>query len=240
MAMKTKPLSGSRRLRTASRVSCIVAALLGAGCNGGGFGGDRIHEMEMRREGNVATFVIPEHDWFAPFSKPTINEFVVASEEDDVVWRLRAEAETGVSARGLAVTFGAPPAGFTQIVPEETSRPKPLVPGRNYYVAAGGETNVYRVIFALPVLMSPAQPGPTSAPAEEDPAFPRKDMWDKMRQAKPPGDAPPGDAPAMQGEPDAPPVMKPDAPEAPVRAAPEPAPAEEPEAPPQRPSIFGE
>lgn len=205
----------------------MVLVALAAGCNGGGMGGDRIQEMRLQLDAGVATFVIPEHDWLAPFSKPTITEFALASPESDeeVVWRLAAEAETGVPARGLAITFGVPPSGFRQIAPDESSRPRPLVPGRNYYVAAAGPTNVYRLIFAMPVSLGKPTEAPTSAPVDE--SFPRREMWERMRQTSQPADVAPEDEPATAPEPvDAPPMQ--DAP-----------PAEE-EVPPKKPSIFGE
>lgn len=191
-------------------------------------GGDRIREMELKLDAGVATFVIPQHDWLAPFDKPTITEFALASPDADeeIVWRLAAETEAGVPARGLAITFGVPPAGFRQVAPDETSRPRPLVPGRNYYVAAGGPTNVYRLIFAMPVSQGRPAETPTSAPVDE--SFPRKDMWERMRQTPPPAEAAPPDEPVAAPEPkDAPPME--DAP-----------PAAEDEEPPKRPSIFGE
>ena len=206
-----------------------VVLPFGVGCNSDGWGGDRIREMELQMDRGVATFVIPEHDWLAPFSKPTITEFAVATPDDDenVVWRLAADSEAGVPARGLAITFGTPPTGFKQIAPDETTRPKPLVPGRNYYVAAGGATTVYRLIFAMPVSTTRPNEAPTSAPVDE--SFPRKDMWDRMRQTTQPAEEAPADEPGMQPEPaEAPPMEE------------EQAPAEEEEAPPKRPSIFGE
>ena len=205
----------------------LLICLLGTGCNGGGLGGDRVREMELQMNGGVATFVIPEHDWLAPFSKPTITEFAVATpdDEDNVVWRLAAETEAGVPARGLAITFGVPPTGLKQIAPDETTRPRPLVPGRNYYVAAGGSTNVYRLIFAMPVSTNQSGEVPTSAPVDE--AFPRKDMWERMRQTSQPA------------EPDESPAMKPEPAEAPAMEQ-EPAPAEEEDTTPKKPSIFGE
>lgn len=213
-------------------VHCLgfVCAGLVVGCNGGGLGGDRIREMEFHVDDGVATFVIPEHDWLAPFSKPTITEFAVATPDDDenVVWRLAAETETGVPARGMAITFGTPPAGFRQIAPDESSRPRPLVPGRNYYVAAGGPTNVYRLIFAMPVEVGRPAEQPTSAPVDE--AFPSKDMWEKMRQTTQPAEAAPVDDPAMKPEAGEPPPTEESAPPA----------EEEEDAPPKKPSIFGE
>jgi len=219
-----------------------VAAMLvatwvaGTGCNGGGWGGDRIREMELQLDGGVATFVIPEQDWLAPFSRPTVTELVVASEEDEIVWRIAAESESGVPARGLAVTFGTMAAGFMQVVPDETSRPKPLVPGRNYYVAAGGATNVYRLIFALPISMTRPATEPTTKPVDE--AFPRKDMWEKMRQAPqaPEAEQPPT-APDMQGDQAEPPGKQPEPPPPPPTEG---TPPEEPEGPPKLPSIFGD
>lgn len=207
----------------------MVLAALGSGCNGGWMGGDRILEMTLRLDSGVATFVIPEHDWLAPFSKPTITEFALASPDGDeeVVWRLAAEAETGVPARGLAITFGMPPSGFRQIVPDEASRPRPLVPGRNYYVAAAGPTNVYRLIFAMPVSLGKPVETPTSAPVDE--SFPRKDMWERMRQTSQPADVAPEDEPATAPEPVDVPPMQDEAP-----------PVKEDETAPKKPSIFGE
>ncbi len=207
-------------------VSCVLFVW---GCDGGGLGGDRIREMEFHVDNGVATFVIPEHDWLAPFSKPTITEFAVATPDDDenVVWRLAADTETGVPARGMAITFGTPPAGFRQIAPDESSRPRPLVPGRNYYVAAGGPTNVYRLIFAMPVEVGRPAEQPTSAPVDE--AFPSKDMWEKMRQTTQPAEDAPVEDPAMKPETAEPPTTD--------EAAP---PAEEEDTPPKKPSIFGE
>lgn len=205
----------------------LVLAALAAGCNGG-MGNDRIQDMKLEVDTGVATFVIPEHDWLAPFSKPTITEIALASPDNDeeVVWRLVAENETGVPARGLAIQFGVPPTGFRQIAPDETSQPRPLVPGRNYYVAAAGPTNVYRLIFAMPVSLARPPEKPASAPVDE--SFPRKDMWDQMRQTSQPAEQTPPDDPAMQPET----VEAPPAPDTP--------PAEEEEEVPRRPSIFGE
>jgi hypothetical protein len=100
-----------------------------------------------------------------------VTEFAIGSKEDDLLWQLQAADDFGQLARSLAFVYGQVPSGWSQTFPAEGAKPKLLVPGRSYYVGAGGPEYVYRVVFALP--LSPGElagnrGGPT-APAAPTP-----------------------------------------------------------------------
>jgi hypothetical protein len=112
-------------------------------------------------------FIVQHRGWPAPFHWPCVTEFAIASEEDGCVWELRSAADGGEPARQLAFIYGEVPPGFVQLTPEKAARPRALVAGRTYFVAAGGASHVYRIVFALPVdYLTPVRPPPASAPAD--------------------------------------------------------------------------
>ncbi|MEK6644888.1 MAG: hypothetical protein AABZ08_13375 [Planctomycetota bacterium] len=94
-------------------------------------------------------FVIDHQGWPRPFKTPRVTEFAIANDQDELVWQLAA-TDGGADARGFAIVYGEPPRGFEQVFPEKSERPKPLVRGRTYFMAAGGKSAVYRMVFALP------------------------------------------------------------------------------------------
>lgn len=97
-------------------------------------------------------FIVDHEGWPRPFVCPRVSEFVIASDEDGTVWELESEDSKGIAARELAFVLGEAPPGFRQVSPENNARPKPLTPGRTYYVAAGKPKGVYyRMVFALPL-----------------------------------------------------------------------------------------
>ncbi|HKQ47447.1 MAG TPA: hypothetical protein VJZ71_05220 [Phycisphaerae bacterium] len=111
-------------------------------------------------------FIVHHRGWPAPFHWPRVTEFAIASEEDGGIWVLRSATSEGEPARQLAFVFGEVPPGFVQLTPDKAARVRPLVVGRTYFVAAGGPTYVYRIVFALPVdTWTPVQPSPTTSPA---------------------------------------------------------------------------
>lgn len=111
-------------------------------------------------------FIVHHRGWPAPFHWPRVTEFAMASEEDGAVWELRSSSPDGEPARQLAFIYGEVPPGFVQLAPDKAARVHPLVVGRTYFVAAGGPSHVYRIVFALPVdTWTGFQPPPSSAPA---------------------------------------------------------------------------
>lgn len=111
-------------------------------------------------------FVIDHQGWPRPFKSPRVTEFAIANDQDELVWQLAATEGGGAEARGFAIVYGEPPRGFEQVFPEKGERPRPLIRGRTYFVAAGGGSNVYRMVFALPQdpLEAHMPKFPTSAP----------------------------------------------------------------------------
>ena len=137
----------------------LLLALL-AGCQR-----DGVIEVDVTAQ--PPRFIVHHRDWPAPFHWPRVTEFAIASEEDGAVWELRSASSEGEPARHLAFILGEVPPGFVQLTPEKAARVRPLVPGRTYFVAAGGPSHVYRIVFALPVDMwTPVRPPPASAPAD--------------------------------------------------------------------------
>ena len=125
---------------------------------------DGVIEVDLTAQ--PTRFIVHHRGWPAPFHWPCVTEFAIASEEDGAVWELRSATEHGEPARYLAFIFGEVPPGFVQINPERAAPPRPLVAGRTYFVAAGGASHVYRIVFALPVdSWSPVPSGPTTGPA---------------------------------------------------------------------------
>lgn len=111
-------------------------------------------------------FIVHHQGWPAPFHWPRVTEFAIASEEDGAVWELRSASSDGEPARQLAFIFGEVPPGFFQLTPDKAARARPLVVGRTYFVAAGGPSYIYRIVFALPVdTWTLDRPPPASAPA---------------------------------------------------------------------------
>jgi len=156
-----------------TRYGCIVAFLaLLSGCQ-------RVGVIEVDVTSQPPRFIVNHHGWTVPFRGPRVTEFAIASEEDGAVWELRSAAPRGEKARQLAFVYGETPPSFVQVTPEKTARPRPLVPGRTYFVAAGGPSSVYRIVFALPVeYWTPRQPPPTSAPVGFRAPTPKADAAD--------------------------------------------------------------
>ena len=75
----------------------------------------------------------------------------MGSEEDDLLWQLRATDDRGQLAHKLAFVYGEIPPGFEQVFPAVGRSPRPLTAGRSYYVGAAGPKAVYRSVFALPI-----------------------------------------------------------------------------------------
>jgi hypothetical protein len=122
-------------------------------------------------------FIVDQHGWPKPFWWPRVTEFALASDEDGAVWELRSESSRGKAARQLAFIYGETPVDFVQVTPEKSARPRALVPGRTYFVAAGGPSWVYRIVFALPVnYWTPVGPPPTSAPGAAAPRTPTANL----------------------------------------------------------------
>lgn len=96
-------------------------------------------------------FLIHHPTWGWPFRWHRIDEFVLASDEDGVVWQLRSADAVGVQTRELAIVFGEVPMGFAQVFPAQELSPEKLKAGRTYYVGATGPKDErYKAVFALP------------------------------------------------------------------------------------------
>jgi len=112
---------------------------------------------------NPLRFIIDHRGWPRPFWAPSVKEFAIATEEE-AVWQLEATGSRGEAARELAIVYGEAPAGFRQVFPEKAEKPKPLQRGRMYFVAAGGRSTVYRMVFSLPMDPLEVRRPPTTGP----------------------------------------------------------------------------
>ena len=116
--------------------------------------------IEVDLSADKPRFTIDHTAWGWPSQWPRVNDFALASEEDGLLWEIRATDPDGCSAHQLAIVYGDVPTGFYQVAPGENARPPRLRCGRTYYVGATGSSSVYRAVFALPAdrLGVPAQP----------------------------------------------------------------------------------
>ncbi len=105
--------------------------------------------MDLSADG--PRFIVDHSGWPRPFRIPRVNEFAIGTEDDVVHWHLKSSLPSGEAADNLAFVYGRVPSGFFQVIPADDAAPKPLVAGRNYLVAAVGEDQVYRIVWALPV-----------------------------------------------------------------------------------------
>ncbi len=147
-----------------SRLRCIIVSfILLFALNGCG----KPECIKIDLSGEEPRFLIHKPGWGWPFLWPRVDALSIASEEEGEVWRLKATDPTGVPARHLAVVFGQPPNGFFQELPENEAKPKPLVPGRNYFIGAVGQSLACGIGFALPVGQFGATPMRPLPGAEE-------------------------------------------------------------------------
>lgn len=99
--------------------------------------------------------------WGWPVRWPHISAFAIGA-DDESLWEIETIDQKGVPARQLAIVYGEVPEAFVQNHPPNNARPKPMVPGRSYFVAATGPNDeVFRTVFAVPI-------GPLGAPPESD------------------------------------------------------------------------
>lgn len=142
-----------------TRFRCIVLFLaILPGCQ-------QAEVIEVDVTAHPPRFIVDHHGWPRPFWWPRVTEFGIASEEDGALWELRSASTGGEAARQLAIVYGEVPPGFVQVTPDKSAKPAPLVQGRTYFVAAGGPSSVYRIVFALPVdYWTPLRSSPTTAP----------------------------------------------------------------------------
>jgi hypothetical protein len=111
----------------------------------------RPEAIEVDLSSMPVRFVIDHSGWPRPFWWPRVTEFAMGSEEDDLLWQLEATDSRGELAHKLAFVYGEVPPGFAQVFPAVGRCPRPLTPGRSYYVGAAGPKAVYRSVFALPI-----------------------------------------------------------------------------------------
>jgi hypothetical protein len=127
-------------------------------------------------------FIIDDrYGWQGLFRRPKVTNLAIASQEDELLWELRAVAAAGEPTDRLAFVYGQVPPDFEQVFPKGGASPKPLVAGRSYFVGVTGPREAYRVAFALPVHAldwqqdrlrageppsSPPTTGPTSQPID--------------------------------------------------------------------------
>ncbi|HVP11924.1 MAG TPA: hypothetical protein VMV94_12150 [Phycisphaerae bacterium] len=154
---------------------CLLLSLIVAGCG-------RPETVEVDLSSSPARFIVDHAGWPRPFWWPRVTEFAIGSEEDDLLWQLQATSDRGELAHKLAFVYGQVPPGFAQVFPAVGTAPKPLIPGRSYFVGAVGPKAVYRAVFALPVSpeeaphrrpgrQSSSDPGePSSQPASSRPS----------------------------------------------------------------------
>lgn len=128
-------------------IGCTVAA-----CN-------QPQQIQVDLSADRPRFIVDHHGWPRPFKIPRVTEFAIGTEDDSQVnWHLKSSLPSGEPADNLAFVYGQVPPGFYQVVPKEDEAPKPLEPGHNYLVAAGGDEQVYRIVLALPVSVKPSSP----------------------------------------------------------------------------------
>lgn len=129
------------------------------------------HEGAIRVDLSTGTprFIIEHQGWPRPFWTPRVTEFAIASEEDGPIWQLESIDSRGLAAKQLVIEYGRVPAGFAQVYPEGGLRPRSLQTRRNYFVAAGGQRAVYRIVFAMPITgWTPILPNATPKLREPD------------------------------------------------------------------------
>lgn len=167
------------RRQLATMLSLPFVCLAAGGCGGPG-------TIDTDTTSTPVRFIVNHHGWPRPFWWPRVTEFAVGSEEDDLVWHLQATDSLGALTHNLAFVYGEAPPGFQQVYPPAGVMPKPLAPGRSYYVGATGPNAVYRVVFALPL-------SPEEAMQRRPPAAP----------------PPPASAPSIRFPPKSPPASRP-------------------------------
>lgn len=134
-----------RRVSRHVPACCALVCLAASGCS------DPEGTVDVDLSVMPPRFILDHQGWPRPFWWPRVTEFAIGSKEDDLLWQLQAADDFGQLARNLAFVYGQVPSDWSQTFPAEGAKPKPLVPGRSYYVGAGGPEYVYRVVFALPL-----------------------------------------------------------------------------------------
>ncbi len=129
------------------RLAVLMSCLVFPGCIKPG-------PIEVDLSSKPVRFVINHQGWPRPFWWPCVNEFAIATGEDDkgeLLWHLESTDSVGEPAHYLAFIYGRVPRGFRQVAPEGERAARPLEHGKVYYVAAGGRGALYRMAFSLPV-----------------------------------------------------------------------------------------
>lgn len=132
------------RSRPYGFVVCALLTGLLAGCAKEG-------TIEVDLTTRPPRFIVDHVGWPRPFKCPVITEVAIASDEDEELWHIESLRPEGLPARQLGIIYGQVPAGFNQTIPAMNEKPKQLVTGRTYFLAAGGPDHVYKVAFALPI-----------------------------------------------------------------------------------------
>ncbi|MFQ5429664.1 MAG: hypothetical protein ACE5E1_05065 [Phycisphaerae bacterium] len=135
--------------RIGGRVLCGVCVPLLFGVVPTGCSGDYTIRVDLAEK--RPRFIMHAPTWGRPFRGPKVSAFAIASNEDGELWELRSTDPGGEPARRLTFVYGEVPPGFFQVFPADDARPKPLRPGRTYFVGATGPASTFRAVFALPV-----------------------------------------------------------------------------------------
>lgn len=133
---------GPRFIRSAiPTVSILFAAICGC---------QRPQIVDVDLSAAPPRFILNHQGWPRPFWAPRVTEFAIATDSEPL-WQLEATGTRGAPAREWAIPYGEVPEGFRQVFPEGNEKPKPFRQGRTYFVAAGGRSTVYRMVFSLPI-----------------------------------------------------------------------------------------